>query len=100
MAARTRKLAVCLVALLMGPLSWEHYFVWASVPLVLCCDLELWLGRSRRELVALACALAVGTWLLTQPLQSLWSASNVPLVRARTVSPSTRSPARVRSRSL
>ena len=51
-----------LVALLVGPLSWEHYFVWAFIPFVLCFDVELWAGRTRAGVAAprpsLRCSIA------------------------------------------
>lgn len=81
--------AVCLVALLVGPLSWEHYFVWAFVPFVLCFDLDLWIDRSRREVAVLIAALAVGTCLLAVPLQTLWSMTDVVAWRAVITGPAT-----------
>ena len=81
--------AVCLVALLVGPLSWEHYFVWAFVPFVLCFDLALWEGRGRREVTMLVAALAVGTVLLALPLQSLWSMTDAAAWRAVITGPAT-----------
>jgi alpha-1,2-mannosyltransferase len=41
--------AAVLVVLVAGPLSWDHYFVWAFVPLVLVLDPRAWVGPSRRE---------------------------------------------------
>jgi alpha-1,2-mannosyltransferase len=62
-----------LVALLMGPLTWDHYTVWAIVPLVVFCDLRYWVGRSRRESLVLLGALAVATTLLTVSLERVWA---------------------------
>ena len=31
-----------LVILVAGPLTWDHYYVWALLPLVLVLDLERW----------------------------------------------------------
>ena len=39
--------AVVLVLLLAGPLSWNHYYVWALLPIVLLCDVRLWCAVSR-----------------------------------------------------
>jgi hypothetical protein len=78
-----------LVALLVGPLSWEHYFVWAFIPFVLCFDVHLWAGRSRSEVAVLLGALAVGTYLLVVPVQSLWTMSDMAPWRAALTSPAT-----------
>jgi alpha-1,2-mannosyltransferase len=61
-----------LVALLAGPLSWDHYLVWALIPLVLVFDPERWAGRSPGEATALLGALAIGTLLLYLPTNALW----------------------------
>jgi alpha-1,2-mannosyltransferase len=71
-----------LVALLVGPLSWEHYFVWAFIPLVLCFDVDLWAGRTRAGVAVLLAALAFGTYLLTIPVQSLWTITDATPWRA------------------
>jgi alpha-1,2-mannosyltransferase len=55
-----------LLLLLAGPLSWDHYFVWAVIPITLVADLDLWVGRSRGEVVALLSALAAAVLLLSQ----------------------------------
>jgi hypothetical protein len=80
---------IVLIALLMGPLSWEHYFVWAFIPFVLCFDVELWAGRTRAEVAVLLAALAFGTYLLTIPVQSLWTMSEAAPWRAALTSPAT-----------
>jgi alpha-1,2-mannosyltransferase len=61
-----------LVALLAGPLSWDHYFVWAVIPLVLVCDPSRWIGVTRRETVVLVAALGIGTLLLYVPTNATW----------------------------
>ena len=76
-----------LVALLVGPLSWEHYFVWAFIPFVLCFDVELWAGRTRADVAVLLTALAFATYLLSVPVQSLWSVSDAAPWRAALTSP-------------
>ena len=78
-----------LVALLAGPLSWEHYFVWAFIPFVLCFDARLWAGRTRADAARLLGALAFGTYLLTVPVQSLWTMSDAAPWRAALTSPAT-----------
>jgi hypothetical protein len=78
-----------LIALLVGPLSWEHYFVWAFIPFVLCFDVELWVGRPRGEVAVLLAALASGTYLLSIPVQSLWTMSEAAPWRAVLTSPAT-----------
>jgi hypothetical protein len=55
-----------LLVLLAGPLSWDHYFVWAVIPITLLADVEWWVGRSRREAVALLGALVASVLLLYQ----------------------------------
>jgi len=64
--------AVIVIALLVGPLSWEHYLVWAFIPFTLCFDPTLWTHRTRRATAAVAACLAIGTYLLTIPLQIVW----------------------------
>ncbi len=81
--------AVVLVALLIGPLSWEHYFVWAFVPFVLCFDVDLWVGRTRGEVAVLLLALALGTYLLTLPLQTLWTVTDTMAWRVVVTGPAT-----------
>jgi hypothetical protein len=80
---------IVLLALLVGPLSWEHYFVWAFIPFVLCFDVELWKGRTRADVAVLISALAFGTYLLTIPVQSLWTISDAAPWRAALTSPAT-----------
>jgi hypothetical protein len=51
-----------LVVLVAGPLSWDHYYVWVVLPLVLACDPQRWrdLGVHRRLVAgALAAAVAI-----------------------------------------
>jgi alpha-1,2-mannosyltransferase len=55
-----------LVALLAGPLTWDHYVTWAFVPLVLIVDPMRWRGRDRIRVCALASAVAVSVLLLMQ----------------------------------
>jgi alpha-1,2-mannosyltransferase len=80
---------IVLVALLVGPLSWEHYFVWAFIPFVLCFDVDLWAARRRAEVAVLLAALVFGTYLLTIPVQSLWTMSEAAPWRAALTSPAT-----------
>jgi alpha-1,2-mannosyltransferase len=51
-----------LVVLVAGPLSWDHYYAWALLPLVLVLDLERWRGRRVAECVVLVGVLLVATW--------------------------------------
>ncbi len=78
-----------LVALLVGPLSWEHYFVWAFIPFVLCFDVRLWARRTRTDIALMLGMLAVGTCLFTVPVQSLWTMSDSAPWRAALTSPGT-----------
>jgi alpha-1,2-mannosyltransferase len=66
---------VILIALAVGPLSWEHYLVWAFIPLTLCFDPTLWSGRTRNEITLLLGGLAAGTYLYSIPLQTVWNAT-------------------------
>ena len=81
--------AVCLVALLVGPLSWEHYFVWAFVPFVLCFDLEP-LGRSEPTRGGAAHRRTRGRDVSARvPLQTLWSMTDVVAWRVVITGPAT-----------
>jgi alpha-1,2-mannosyltransferase len=51
-----------LVVLVAGPLSWDYYYVWALLPLVLVLDVERWRGRRPAEVVVLVGLLVVATW--------------------------------------
>ncbi len=39
--------ALILVILVAGPLSWDHYFVWAAIPLVTMADARYWRAGAR-----------------------------------------------------
>jgi alpha-1,2-mannosyltransferase len=52
--------AVILVALLAGPITWDHYPTWAVLTLVLMSDLRWWEGRRVGEVVALLAVVAGG----------------------------------------
>jgi alpha-1,2-mannosyltransferase len=56
--------AVVLVVLVAGPLSWDHYFVWALLPLVLMVDPRRWRGRTTASCRALALAMGAAIVLL------------------------------------
>jgi hypothetical protein len=56
--------AVILVALLAGPVTWDHYPTWAVLTLVLMADLRWWEGRRRGEIAALLVVLAGGLALM------------------------------------
>ena len=55
---------VVLVVLVAGPLSWDHYFVWALLPLVLIADPRRWQGRTTTQCRALALAVVASVVLL------------------------------------
>ena len=55
---------VVLVVLVAGPLSWDHYFVWALLPLVLMVDPRRWAGRTTTQCRALALAIVAAVVLL------------------------------------
>lgn len=57
---------VIVVMLLAGPLTWDHYYVWAIIPVVLLADVEAWLGLSSRFRVAGVALLgvAITAWSL------------------------------------
>jgi hypothetical protein len=78
-AARRRKsldpleLGVLLVVLLLaGPLTWDHYFAWSAIPVVLVADPGRWSGRRPIEIGALVTALVSSVLLLREgvPLPS------------------------------
>jgi hypothetical protein len=56
--------AVILVALLAGPITWDHYPTWAVLTLVLMADLRWWEGRRVGEVVALGAVMAGGLGLM------------------------------------
>lgn len=56
-----------LVALLIGPISWDHYTSWAIVALVGMADGRLWQGRPSHERTKLAVLLLAGATLLALP---------------------------------
>jgi hypothetical protein len=66
---------VVLVALAAGPLTWDHYLVWAFIPFTLCFDPTLWLRRSRRETRVLVGLAALAIYLYSVPLSTAWNAS-------------------------
>jgi len=53
-----------LVVLLAGPLSWDHYFVWAFVPLVVLLDPAVWRRSGIREQCAWCAGLTTAVVLL------------------------------------
>jgi alpha-1,2-mannosyltransferase len=56
--------AAVLVVLVASPLSWDHYFVWAFVPLVLVLDPRAWVGPMRAERGLWAAGIATTVVLL------------------------------------
>jgi alpha-1,2-mannosyltransferase len=52
-----------LVALLAGPISWDHYLTWSLLVLVLVVDPARWAGRSWLQVTVLAGALGASTIL-------------------------------------
>lgn len=59
-----------LVILVAGPLSWDYYYAWAVLPLVLLCDLARWRGRTPVECGVLIGVLLVATW---------WTHAGIPV---------------------
>jgi Glycosyltransferase family 87 len=53
-----------LVALLAGPITWDHYTAWSLLVVVLVVDPRRWEGRSWPEIALLAVPLAVALWLV------------------------------------
>jgi len=70
--------ALVLIGLLAGPLTWDHYMAWATIPLVLIADVRNWAGRTQREILVLMAAL--GTVVLL--MRSLIVESGPEQVRA------------------
>jgi hypothetical protein len=60
--------AVVIVLLVAGPLSWDHYYAWVAVPLVLLCDRTRWAKRSTATTVLAGTAIAVALILLSRPV--------------------------------
>jgi hypothetical protein len=63
--------AVILVALLAGPVTWDHYPTWGVLTLVLMADLRWWEGRRVGEIAALFVVLAGG-------LATMWKKTLYP----------------------
>jgi alpha-1,2-mannosyltransferase len=76
-----------LVILLAGPLTWDHYFVWALIPLVLIVDPARWRGRRPVEVVVLVAVLVGATWMCKAgiPMPSPAAVRNDWWERVRTV---------------
>ena len=55
---------VVLVAVLAGPLSWDHYATWALIPLVLILDVTRWARLRRVPIIVLTVALGISLVLL------------------------------------
>jgi alpha-1,2-mannosyltransferase len=55
---------VVLVVLLAGPLTWDHYLVWALIPGVLACDITRWERLRLGDAVAVTAGLGFAVWLL------------------------------------
>ena len=53
-----------LVALLAGPITWDHYTAWSLLVVVLIVDVARWGGRSWLEVALLAAPLAVAGWIM------------------------------------
>jgi hypothetical protein len=56
------------VVVLAGPLTWDHYFLWTLVPLVLMADAEKWALLQRTEAIVLAGVLALSVAMLHAPI--------------------------------
>ncbi len=56
--------AVLLVALLAGPISWEHYPTWALLSVVLLADVAWWERRPWREIVPLGVVTGFGILMM------------------------------------
>lgn len=79
--------ALILVILVVGPLSWDYYYVWAALPLVLLLEPDRWRGRSARECCVLAGALLLGVWWTRHaiPVPSLMAVHDDWWQRVRTL---------------
>jgi alpha-1,2-mannosyltransferase len=58
-----------LVVLLAGPLTWDHYFAWVAIPVVLLADPARWKGRRPVETAALVTASTAAVLLLRKGVQ-------------------------------
>jgi hypothetical protein len=61
--------AVILVALLAGPVTWDHYPTWAILSIILMVDLRLWEHRRVTELWILAVLFVGATGLMWKRTQ-------------------------------
>jgi len=57
-----------LAAMLIGPLTWDHYFAWAVVPLTQLADSRLWSQQSSRQRSEILALLIMGGVLLALPM--------------------------------
>jgi alpha-1,2-mannosyltransferase len=58
------------VLLLAGPLSWNHYFVWLLLPIVLLCDESLWLRVAALQRTAMAALCIAAVAMLAVPVEA------------------------------
>jgi hypothetical protein len=60
--------ALILAALLIGPLTWDHYTSWAIIPLIQVTDHSFWYDMGRQQRLGLVVLLVVGALLLAVPV--------------------------------
>jgi len=61
--------AVILVALLAGPVTWDHYPTWAILTLILAADLQWWEHRRIGEIAVSGVVVLVATGLMRKSTQ-------------------------------
>jgi hypothetical protein len=62
---------VIVVLLLAGPLSWDHYYVWAVIPIVLACNVDRWAAVSPALRTTGVMLLGVALLALSLPVPEL-----------------------------
>ena len=57
------------IGLIAGPLTWDHYTVWALIPLVLIVDVRRWSRCTGVEVAGLVTTMAAAMVLLPLPAE-------------------------------
>ena len=64
-----------LVGLIAGPLTWDHYTVWALIPLVLIADGRRWSRCTGVEIAGLVTTIAAAIALLHVSVDARWAST-------------------------
>ena len=64
-----------LVGLIAGPLTWDHYTVWALIPLVLIADARRWSRCNGVEIAGLVTTISAAIALLHVSVDARWAST-------------------------